>query len=342
MKYADPKQLSFSISFIITGFSAIFYFSFFWHEINWVFIGLSSLLLFILSYLLFKYAIEHFIYEKIKLIYKTIRISKTSKDAEKNNILLNIDLVKQEVAQWADDKKDEIEQLKKLEIYRREFLGNVSHELKTPIFNIQGYVLTLLDGGLEDQTINKEYLLRTEKSIERMITIVEDLENISKLESGSDKLNMVRFNITTFTKEVFEFLEMNAHKNNIRLQFDKNYEKPIFVLADKQKINQVMINLLDNSIKYGNKNGFTKVSFFDMDDTILIEITDDGIGIEEAEISRLFERFYRIDKSRSREQGGSGLGLAIVKHILEAHKQTINVRSTVGIGTTFAFTLKKG
>jgi two-component system, OmpR family, phosphate regulon sensor histidine kinase PhoR len=232
--------------------------------------------------------------------------------------------------------------LKKMETFRRDFLGNVSHELKTPIFNIQGYVLTLLDGGLEDKTINREYLLRTEKSIDRMITIVEDLETISKLESGAEKLKIIKFDLLQMTKDVMEFLEMKAKQKNIQISFAANYEKPVFVAADRQQINQVMINLIDNSLKYGNENGKTKISFFDMDENILVEITDDGIGIEKQDVPRIFERFYRTDKSRSREQGGSGLGLAIVKHIIEAHKQTINVRSAIGAGSTFAFTLKKG
>ena len=248
----------------------------------------------------------------------------------------------QQVVKWAEDKKEEIEELKKLEEYRREFLGNVSHELKTPIFNIQGYVLTLLDGGLDDPEINREYLLRTEKSINRMINIVEDLESISKLESGELKLMPERFDIILLVKEVFEFLERVAKKNQIKLAFDKNYDKPAIVNADKEKIRQVLINLVDNSLKYGNKGGLSKVSLFDMDENILIEVTDDGIGVTQHDIPRLFERFYRTDKGRSREQGGTGLGLSIVKHIIEAHRQTINVRSTIGIGTTFAFTLKKG
>ena len=216
------------------------------------------------------------------------------------------------------------------------------HELKTPIFNIQGYVLSLLDGGLDDPEIRKEYLIRTDKNINRMIHIVEDLEAISKLESGELKLTLERIDIIILVREVFEFLDMVASKSNIKLMFGKNYEKAVFVNADKEKIRQVLINLIDNSIKYGNKGGTTTVSFFDMDENILIEVTDTGIGVEQNDIPRLFERFYRTDKGRSREHGGTGLGLAIVKHIIEAHNQTINVRSTIGIGTTFAFTLKKG
>ncbi|MCB9014838.1 MAG: sensor histidine kinase [Lentimicrobiaceae bacterium] len=310
----------------------------------WVFV-LINCLVFIASYLLFKYTLEKFIYEKIKIIYKTIRNLKLSKESDRNIIIKEgaIDKVNQEVLEWGENKKKEIEELKSMAKYRREFLGNVSHELKTPIFNIQGYVLTLLDGGLEDPSINKEYLMRTEKSINRMIAIVEDLETISQLESNQLHLHTSRFDIISLAREVVEFLEIKSKKRDKTIVFGENYEKPVYVVADKERIRQVLINLVDNSIKYGNPDkGKTKISFFDMDETVLIEVTDNGNGIEAADLPRIFERFYRTDKGRSREQGGSGLGLAIVKHIIEAHEQTINVRSTPGVGTTFAFTLSKG
>lgn len=301
--------------------------------------------MFVFSYFIIHYVLKKFIYDKIRPIYKTIFNLKAPKGKDNKQPELNGDMissVNQQVIKWAEDKTEEIEELKKLEIYRREFLGNVSHELKTPIFNIQGYVLTLLDGGIDDPGINREYLLRTEKSINRMIHIVEDLESISKLESGEFKPIYSRFDMVILVKEVFEFLEMNSEKKKIKFHFDKNYDKPVYVSADKEKIRQVIINLIDNSVKYGIENGSTKVSFFDMDENLLIEVTDNGIGVAQQDIQRLFERFYRTDRGRSREQGGTGLGLAIVKHIIEAHRQTINVRSTLGIGTTFAFTLKKG
>jgi two-component system phosphate regulon sensor histidine kinase PhoR len=254
-----------------------------------------------------------------------------------------LESVNRQVLEWGEQQQQEIEKLKELARYRREFLGNVSHELKTPIFNIQGYVLTLLDGGLEDPNINREYLLKTEQSIERMVTIIEDLEAISKLESGELKLKFTRFDIVELSKDVVDFLEIKAKKKKIKIHFAKNYDRSIFVNADKKSIRQVLVNLIDNSIKYGlDKDGTIKVSFFDMDENILVEVTDNGIGIDQKDIPRLFERFFRTDKGRSREQGGSGLGLAIVKHLIEAHEQVINVRSTVGVGTTFAFTLKKG
>lgn len=305
----------------------------------------TDLGVFFLSFFIYRFILEKFIYEKIRLIYKTIRTTKTQKGVKGKEIDLNKDVisdVNQEVLSWVQDRKKEIEELQKLENYRREFLGNVSHELKTPLFNIQGYTMTLLEGGLADSTINREYLARTEKNIDRMIAIIEDLEAISQYESGEMELNISRFDVAILTKEVMELLETKAGKKNIKIHFREDYNKPMMVRADKERIRQVLINLIDNSIKYGNeKNGATKISLFDMDENMLIEVTDDGIGVEPKDIPRLFERFFRVDKSRSREQGGSGLGLAIVKHILEAHGQAINVRSTPGVGSTFAFTLPK-
>ena len=227
------------------------------------------------------------------------------------------------------------------ENYRREFLGNVSHELKTPIFNIQGYVQTLLDGGLNDEDINIKYLQRTSKSVDRMINIVEDLESISRLESEDEDLDIQRFNIVNIAKEVFDQLEMKSNKMTVSLELD-NQSKTDFVMGDPDKIQQVLMNLVSNSIKYGKQNGKTRVRFFDMEDNVLVEVADDGIGIDEESVPRLFERFYRVDKNRSRDIGGTGLGLSIVKHILESHNTTINVRSTKGVGSTFSFILKKG
>jgi two-component system phosphate regulon sensor histidine kinase PhoR len=313
-------------------------------SILWIPLLIADAGVFLLSYFIYRYILEKFIYDKIKLIYKTIHTLKSKISIKEMDLSLNSDIiskVNEEVTEWAKDRREEIEELKKLEAYRREFLGNVSHELKTPLFNIQGYILTLLDGGLDDPSINKEYLERTGKNIERMISIVEDLEVISRFETGELKLDIINFDIVSLASDVIELLEVKAKKKNIRMSVARELEKPLFVRADKERIRQVLINLLDNSIKYGTENGKTKVSFFDMDENILIEVTDNGIGVDSKDISRLFERFFRVDKSRSREQGGSGLGLAIVKHIIEAHQQTINVRSTIGVGTTFAFTLQK-
>ena len=347
MKYSDPRRLSLMVSLSVVAFTALLLllFSVLAHAVEWFYALPGLVLLFICSYFIFRFALEKFIYEKIRIIYKTIHSLKRPKDSDKFKLSIRndtIERVNQEVLEWGQDRTKEIEELKKLAVYRREFIGNVSHELKTPIFNIQGYVLTLLDGGLEDPNINREYLLRTEKSINRMIAIVEDLEAISQLESGEMKLNLKKVDIVTLAREVIDFLEIKARKKNFRMYLAEAYEKPVYVLADKEKIRQVLINLIDNSIKYGSKEtGKTKISFFDMDENILVEVTDNGIGISQQDLPRIFERFYRTDKGRSREQGGTGLGLAIVKHIIEAHQQTINVRSSLDVGTTFGFTLKK-
>ena len=253
----------------------------------------------------------------------------------------NLDNLNQEILAWADDRKNEIERLHKLELYRKEFLGNVSHELKTPIFNIQGYVLTLLDGGLEDPAINRNYLERAEKSVDRMITIIDDLEAISQLETGELQIEPERFDIVALAKDVADAQEMKATAKGIILTLPED-SKPIFVYADRFRIRQVIVNLIVNSVKYGKEYGETKIRFYDVGENVMIEIADNGIGIGKDHLPRLFERFYRVDKSRSREQGGTGLGLAIVKHIIEAHNQTINVMSTEGAGTVFSFSLKKG
>ena len=294
---------------------------------------ISALCSFVVSYLM----IKNFFYEKIRVIYKSIyKFKGTSKVKE-----LDIDIVEQEAEEWADAKEEELLQMKKDENYRREFIGNVSHELKTPIFNIQGYVQTLIDGGINDEEINLKYLKRANKSVDRMINIVEDLEVISRLETEQSELDISAFNIIDLVKEVFDQLEMRANEMSIKLEVN-NESSSNFVMGDRDKIQQVFTNLISNSIKYGKKGGKTRVRFFDMEKNILIEVADNGIGIDEDKLGRLFERFYRVDKNRSREIGGTGLGLAIVKHILEGHNQQINVRSTKGVGSTFSFILEKG
>ncbi len=351
MKNTQPQDLSVKISFWLTLIVVLplFILSFWDFTSRWLFFSIMAVWVALSSYILFSYSLDKFVYEKIRLIYKTIHTYKLPKNQQiqrPNTSQTNelIESVNKEVEEWAASHTKEINDLKKLEIYRKEFLGNVSHELKTPIFNIQGYILTLLDGGLEDSTVNKEYLLRTEQSIDRMIAIVEDLEQISKLESGELLMNLSRFDIVAQTLEVFEFLEMKSNQAGIKFLTGETYDKPIFVNADKENIKRVLINLLDNSVKYGRTDGTgkTEVSFFDLDENILIEITDNGHGIEEHHIPRIFERFYRTDKSRSRLQGGTGLGLSIVKHIIEAHHQSVHIRSSINVGSTFSFTLKKG
>ncbi len=283
------------------------------------------------------------ILNKVNKLFATVKNFRLQSDKASVNIEYNsndLNNLNNEILAWAEDRKNEIEQLKKLEVYRREFLGNVSHELKTPIFNIQGYVLTLLDGGLEDPSINRNYLVRAEKSVDRMITIIDDLEAISQLETGELQIELELFDINVLLKDVIDSLEMKATAKGIILStVDEN--KPIFVLADRFRIRQVFVNLLVNSIKYGKEYGETKVRFYDVGNNISIEVADNGIGITKEHLPRLFERFYRVDKSRSRDQGGTGLGLAIVKHIMEAHNQTITVMSTESVGTVFTFSLKK-
>ena len=346
MKNANPRILALINALILTAIFIVIYtlIGLLFHEFNFYYLLIISVPLFVSSYFLFKYSIEKFIYAKIKLIYKTIHEVKTPKDSHKMEKTRSIILeqVNQEVQAWAENKREEIKELKELEAYRREFIGNVSHELKTPIFNIQGYVLTLLDGGLEDKSINREYLLRTEKSINRMIDIINDLDIISKLESGKLVLKFQKIDLVNFVKEIIEFYEIRATEKGKQIYLARNYDKPIYVSVDKEKIRQVFDNLIDNSIKYGHReHGKTKISFFDMDQYILVEVTDNGIGIAQEDLPRIFERFYRTDKGRARDQRGSGLGLSIVKHIIEAHNQNLNVRSSPGIGTTFAFTLNK-
>ena len=283
--------------------------------------------------------------KKLKDIYFTIHhFNVPERDDIHKDIKLSDDFLektKYEVEVWAQERRDETERLKKLEVYRKEYLGNVSHELKTPIFNIQGYVLTLLDGGLEDPSINRNYLQRAEKSVERMISIVEDLEAITQLESGELQLEIEKFDLCGLIKEVYESQEMRANLRGIKLNAMFVDGKQCMIVADKFRIRQVLTNLIVNSIKYGKDSGETVVKCSDIGENILVEVADNGIGIPKQDGERVFERFYRVDKGRSRSQGGTGLGLAIVKHIIEAHGQTIQLISTEGAGSIFSFTLKK-
>ncbi|MFM2307337.1 MAG: hypothetical protein RLZZ367_2006, partial [Bacteroidota bacterium] len=249
--------------------------------------------------------------------------------------------MERQVNDYVVNNRKELDDLRKLEQFRKEFLGNLSHELKTPLFNIQGYVHTLLEGAMDDPKYARQFLERTSKSIERLSSLVDDLDAISRLERGEESVHKETFDIHQLVKDVYDSMELKAERKNFTLLIKKESDRPFFVNADKEKIRQVITNLVDNAIKYGNESGRVVASFYDMDENILTEITDNGIGIPEEHLPRLFERFYRVDKHRSREQGGTGLGLAIVKHIIEAHQQTINVRSTKGVGTTFAFTLQK-
>ncbi len=342
-KRINPDNLAIIDAFWVSMvyIAAYFAVSVIWFEFRFLPLLISAPIVFIINYFIIEYSFRVFIYSRIKVIYKIIGKPFQKKDSnyENDNPLQEVQEV---VLKWNEEKNREIEELKRMADYRREFLGNVSHELKTPIFNIQGYVSTLLDGGLEDDTINRRFLKKTNKSIKRMINIVNDLEKITKLESGELKIKKQPFDIHRLITDVADFMEMKAHKAGAKILLPQDEAVTQPVLADKEAIREVLINLIDNAIKYGEKGkNIIELKVYDMDDKILVEVTDNGIGIPQEALPRVFERFFRTDKARSRKTGGSGLGLAIVKHIIEAHRETITVRSNVGEGTTFSFTLQK-
>lgn len=302
-------------------------------------------IVFLISYVLFHYVMQQFMYRKIKLIYKFIFQTKANKREDFFNRQIlpqkSLEEVEEDVGKWALQKRAEMENMVKNEQFRKEFLLNLSHELKTPIFAIQGYIHTLLDGALEDPTVNEQFLRKSTKSIDRLCRLVDDLDEISRLESGEMPVSTEVFTIQDLLNDVFDTLDIRARAKNITFAIKKGCETPIQVKADKEQIRQVLINLVDNSIKYGKVRGQTIASVYRMDDKkILVEVSDNGIGIGEEHLTRIFERFYRTDKARSRSEGGTGLGLAIVKHIIEAHHQTITVRSKPDVGSTFGFTLE--
>ncbi len=299
---------------------------------------------FVVIFLVFYLIVRWFIHSRHNSLYTIIRELRNQGRREALPLDKPEDALEQmnkEIREWSEERKTEIEQLKRLETYRKEFLGNVSHELKTPIFNIQGYILTLLEGGLEDPKVNKDYLKRAEKSVDRMISIVEDLQSISQLETGELELEYDQFDINSVIRDVIDAQELKARSKGITLSFRDENPAPVMVVADKFRIRQVLVNLVVNSVKYGKENGETRIKVYDAGTNIHVEVADNGIGINKEHLPRLFERFYRVDKSRSREMGGTGLGLSIVKHIIEAHGQTITVMSTEGAGSVFTFTLKK-
>lgn len=347
MKEVTPKRIAWIttlVSTLVIGaiLAPIFYII--GEPEDWLFYGICLALSFLTSYIIFFSAIERFIHGKVKLIYKTIHKEKTGPGNEADDLQMDADVmgnVNREVIRWANENREEIQELKEQAKFRREFIGNLAHELKTPLFNIQGYLFTLLEGGLEDKKINRDYLERADRNLERLIDLVKDLDSITKLESGSMDLKIERFDMRELIKDTIKTLEFQAKDRSINLFMDKKYDKATYVMADFGKIQQVVVNLVINSINYGKEGGTTKFKLYDMDENILVEIEDDGIGISQEHLPRLFERFYRVDKSRARNHGGTGLGLAIVKHLIESHNQTINVRSEEGKGSTFSFTLKK-
>jgi two-component system phosphate regulon sensor histidine kinase PhoR len=315
-----------------------------WIDLHVGWMVLLALVVFAVSYAVQLNALERFIYRKIKVIYKNISQLKSPKGSIKSKVDLDRDIiseVEEEVLAWAQGQTQEIESLQAMAEYRKEFLGNVSHELKTPIFSIQGYIDTLIDGGIHDERINLEYLHKASINIERMIAIVRDLENISLLESGQLKLDRSEFDVCVLAQEAVDVLEDQADAADMELGLKPGISGPVMVRADRDRVRQVLINFLTNAIRYGREGGYARIGIYDMGDRILIEVSDNGIGIAPENLGRVFERFFRTDKARSRERGGTGLGLSIAKHIIEAHGMGVNVRSTENVGSTFGFTLPK-
>lgn len=341
-KNLSPRQLSLFTAIIL---SVPIGLGFLFVSPEWEIAAIAAVITFAGSYYMIRFVLEWFIYRKIKLIYKFIYQTKASKREEMYYKYIlpqkGIDQVRQDVEQWAEQRSAEIEMLRNNEVYRREFLQNLAHEFKTPIFAIQGYVDTLLGGALENAAVNRKFLENAAKNVDRMVNLVEDLDEISKLESGEQPLYKTGFVIQELVREVYESLSIKTAELQILTSIKKGCEQPITVFADKEKIRQVLINLVDNARKYGKFSGTITTGIYKTDEKhVLIEISDDGIGIAEEHLPRIFERFYRTDRGRSRDVGGTGLGLAICKHIIEAHGQSIHVRSKPDVGTTVGFTLE--
>ena len=328
------------ITLIAGVFAAIWYF-FILKKISGSAILISIVALFIISFFIIQYRAEHFIYRRLKKIYEDVSILDVN-DLKKDSVTTDIEQLSNKMQTYAEGKELEIKSLTERDSFRRDFLGNVAHELKTPLFTVQGYILTLLEGGMDDKNIRLKYLERANKGVERLVAVTKDLDMIAKLETDGLKIDKEVFNILEIIQNVFDLIEMKAKKRNIVLKFDRIYEFPVFVIGDIEKTEQVLINLVVNSIKYGKPGGTTIVTADDYDhNKSVIRVIDNGEGIKQQHFPRLFERFYRVDQSRSREQGGSGLGLSIVKHIVEAHQQNVLLKSTFGKGSEFSFTMEK-
>lgn len=337
--YKFAFKSSIFITLILTLFVSVFLYAFYSLD-PWAII-VFALVCFVLCFVIVQYRVQQFIYKRVKKIYDDLTLLESS-TFDRNQITTDMATLTQEIDKYARNKKIEIETLKIREQYRKEFIGNVSHELKTPLFMVQGYISTLIDGAAEDKVLRDKYLKRADKGVERLIYIIKDLDMITKFEAGDLRLEITAFDIVELVKNVFELLEMKASKKKIALTFDMEYKHPIMVNGDRERIQQVLSNLIVNSIKYGEKNGTTEVSIENLiKNKVIVRVTDNGEGIEKVHIPRLFERFYRVDKSGSRKEGGSGLGLAIVKHIIEAHQEKLYVESEYGIGSEFSFTLEK-
>lgn len=339
-KNLSPRQLSLYTSLLISIPAGLG----FWLVSSLFIAAIAFVVIVGIAFFLIHYTLQRFIYRKIKLIYKFIYQTKATKKEELYYKYLlpkkSIDEVREDVEQWATQQKQEIEVLKSNEAFRKEFLQNLSHEFKTPVFAIQGYVDTLLDGAIDNAAVNKKFLENANRNIERLVSLLNELDEISKLESGEQALHKSNFIIQHAIKEVYDSLSIEAAKRNIHCSIKKGCEQPVMVYADKEKIKQVLINLVSNAIKYGRDSGHIVASIYKTDEKhVLVEISDDGMGISEEHLPRIFERFYRTDPGRSRNAGGAGLGLSICKHIIEAHGQNIHVRSKVDVGTTVGFTL---
>ena len=336
--YAFWSALYLTLIFVIIAALSYFYFRGFLGN-NTIWVDIVSF--FLISFFFIQYRAEHFIYRRLKKIFNDVSIL-DEKKLKKDSTITDIDNISKSMEEFVEGKRLEIKNLTERDSFRRDFLGNVAHELKTPLFTVQGYILTLMEGAINDKQIRMKYLDRANKGVERLVAVIKDLDMIAKLETESLKLNIEVFNILELIQNVFDLFEMRAKKRNITLQFDRIYEFPVFVKADIEKIEQVLINLVVNSIKYGKPNGTTIVGVESYNDKkFIVKVIDNGEGIQKQHLSRLFERFYRVDQSRSREQGGSGLGLSIVKHILEAHDENILLKSTFGEGSEFSFTIEK-
>ena len=347
MQSNSPRSLSIYISLFVSLFSITLIIITFWYKETdiglWLML-LIFLLIFGVTFTLVYFTLERFIYHKIKLLYRATQMFRVDKDIDRLDLDMNTDILgklSKDIARWMVDQHKTIDQLKERESFRRDFIGNLAHELKTPVFSIQGYILTLLEGGLEDENINRLFLERAAVSVDRITNLLEDLDEIYKLESGQLNLKKERINLTKLTYEAVNEIEFKAQKKNIKIKIQDPKEKEVWIFADRDKIVQVITNLLNNAITYSKENGNVSIKSNLLDKKILLEIEDEGVGIKKADADRIFERFYRVEKSRARNKGGTGLGLAIVKHIIEAHGETVTVRSVPGKGTTFTFSLSR-
>lgn len=347
MQTNSPRSLSIYISLFVSLFALGLIIITLWYKdtsINLWLLVIIFALIFSVTFTLVYFTLERFIYHKIKLLYRATNMYRINKDFSSLELDMKTDIigkVSKDVARWMVDQHNAIGQLEERESFRREFIGNLAHELKTPVFSIQGYILTLLEGGLEDKDINRLFLERAANGVERITSLIKDLDAISKLESGQVNMEKQRFNFTKLAHEVVDEIEMKAKKKNIKINVQNSFDREIWVNADRVKIAQVLTNLLNNAISYSKEGGNISIKNNQFDKKILVDVEDDGVGINTQDLDRIFERFYRVEKSRARHKGGTGLGLAIVKHIIEAHDETITAQSNPGKGTTFTFSLSR-